>query len=194
MALIDCPECGANISDRAIACPKCGLPMASPPSPPGAQLPPPPPPPGAQPPPPPPPPGAQPPPPPPPPGAQPAHFPPPPGAQPAHFPQPARLLLAGIPGKNIGYGKIDVSLNGQHVGSVAKGATGNFALPSGGTLEFVSKTPFGTKRVSLDISDGEQLELVTFISPLGSMHINPPRGGGGMIFGGVSVPFDNPFD
>lgn len=29
MALIDCPECGASISDRAPACPKCGFPMSS---------------------------------------------------------------------------------------------------------------------------------------------------------------------
>ena len=24
MALIDCPECGARVSDKALACPKCG--------------------------------------------------------------------------------------------------------------------------------------------------------------------------
>jgi hypothetical protein len=30
MALIDCPECGATISERAPTCPKCGLPIASP--------------------------------------------------------------------------------------------------------------------------------------------------------------------
>jgi hypothetical protein len=28
MALFDCPECNANISDKAIACPKCGCPIA----------------------------------------------------------------------------------------------------------------------------------------------------------------------
>lgn len=27
MALIDCPECGASISEKAVACPKCGHPM-----------------------------------------------------------------------------------------------------------------------------------------------------------------------
>ena len=27
MALIDCPECGASISDKAATCPKCGHPM-----------------------------------------------------------------------------------------------------------------------------------------------------------------------
>ena len=27
MALIDCPECGAHISEKAIACPECGNPM-----------------------------------------------------------------------------------------------------------------------------------------------------------------------
>lgn len=27
MALISCPECGASISDKAVACPKCGNPM-----------------------------------------------------------------------------------------------------------------------------------------------------------------------
>lgn len=27
MALIDCPECGRNISDRAIDCPQCGFPV-----------------------------------------------------------------------------------------------------------------------------------------------------------------------
>lgn len=27
MALMDCPECGARISDKAVACPKCGNPM-----------------------------------------------------------------------------------------------------------------------------------------------------------------------
>ena len=29
MALIDCPECGAKVSDSAPACPKCGFPIAS---------------------------------------------------------------------------------------------------------------------------------------------------------------------
>jgi len=29
MALITCPECGAQVSDAAPACPKCGYPMAS---------------------------------------------------------------------------------------------------------------------------------------------------------------------
>lgn len=29
MALIACPECTRNVSDRAIACPTCGYPMAS---------------------------------------------------------------------------------------------------------------------------------------------------------------------
>lgn len=28
MALIDCPECGAKVSDAAPACPKCGFPIA----------------------------------------------------------------------------------------------------------------------------------------------------------------------
>lgn len=28
MAIIKCPECGAEISDKATACPKCGNPMA----------------------------------------------------------------------------------------------------------------------------------------------------------------------
>ena len=27
MALIDCPECGASVSDKAATCPKCGYPM-----------------------------------------------------------------------------------------------------------------------------------------------------------------------
>jgi uncharacterized membrane protein YvbJ len=27
MALITCPECGASVSDKAIACPSCGHPM-----------------------------------------------------------------------------------------------------------------------------------------------------------------------
>ncbi len=27
MALIDCPECGASVSDKAATCPKCGHPM-----------------------------------------------------------------------------------------------------------------------------------------------------------------------
>jgi len=27
MALINCPECGAEISDKAVACPRCGHPM-----------------------------------------------------------------------------------------------------------------------------------------------------------------------
>ena len=26
MALIDCPECGGNVSDKAVACPHCGAP------------------------------------------------------------------------------------------------------------------------------------------------------------------------
>lgn len=30
MALIECPECGKDISDRAIACPNCGNPMGQP--------------------------------------------------------------------------------------------------------------------------------------------------------------------
>ncbi len=36
MALIECPECGAQISDRAPACPRCGVPLkaAAPPVPP----------------------------------------------------------------------------------------------------------------------------------------------------------------
>lgn len=34
MALIPCPECGTQISDRAPTCPKCGMPIASQPSPP----------------------------------------------------------------------------------------------------------------------------------------------------------------
>ncbi len=29
MALIDCPECGAKVSDSAPACPKCGFPIAA---------------------------------------------------------------------------------------------------------------------------------------------------------------------
>jgi hypothetical protein len=29
MALIDCPECEARISDKAAACPHCGYPMAA---------------------------------------------------------------------------------------------------------------------------------------------------------------------
>jgi hypothetical protein len=29
MALINCPECGAEISDKAPQCPKCGTPIAS---------------------------------------------------------------------------------------------------------------------------------------------------------------------
>jgi hypothetical protein len=27
MALINCPECGARISDKALSCPNCGHPM-----------------------------------------------------------------------------------------------------------------------------------------------------------------------
>lgn len=29
MALINCPECGAEVSDRAPSCPKCGAPIAN---------------------------------------------------------------------------------------------------------------------------------------------------------------------
>ena len=29
MAIINCPECGKEISDKAIACPNCGIPIAS---------------------------------------------------------------------------------------------------------------------------------------------------------------------
>lgn len=29
MAIINCPECGKEISDKAIACPNCGMPIAS---------------------------------------------------------------------------------------------------------------------------------------------------------------------
>ena len=32
MALITCPECGAKVSDQAVACPKCGSPLNSVPS------------------------------------------------------------------------------------------------------------------------------------------------------------------
>lgn len=34
MALITCPECGNQVSDKAAACPKCGAPIAAPPKPP----------------------------------------------------------------------------------------------------------------------------------------------------------------
>jgi TM2 domain-containing membrane protein YozV len=30
MALISCPECSASISDKAVACPQCGCPIAKP--------------------------------------------------------------------------------------------------------------------------------------------------------------------
>lgn len=30
MALVDCPECGRQVSDRAMACPQCGCPLHSP--------------------------------------------------------------------------------------------------------------------------------------------------------------------
>jgi hypothetical protein len=30
MALINCPECGTQVSDKAISCPKCGHPMNEP--------------------------------------------------------------------------------------------------------------------------------------------------------------------
>jgi len=30
MALINCPECNSEVSDKAISCPKCGCPIASP--------------------------------------------------------------------------------------------------------------------------------------------------------------------
>ena len=30
MAMIDCPECGKQVSDKAPACPACGVPVASP--------------------------------------------------------------------------------------------------------------------------------------------------------------------
>jgi uncharacterized membrane protein YvbJ len=29
MALISCPECGSEVSDKAPSCPKCGVPLAS---------------------------------------------------------------------------------------------------------------------------------------------------------------------
>ena len=29
MALIECPECGQNVSDRAAACPNCGYPVSA---------------------------------------------------------------------------------------------------------------------------------------------------------------------
>lgn len=29
MALINCPECGAQISDKALTCPNCGHPMTA---------------------------------------------------------------------------------------------------------------------------------------------------------------------
>ena len=29
MALIECPECGQNVSDRANACPNCGYPISA---------------------------------------------------------------------------------------------------------------------------------------------------------------------
>jgi uncharacterized membrane protein YvbJ len=30
MGLISCPECGAQVSERAVSCPKCGHPIAKP--------------------------------------------------------------------------------------------------------------------------------------------------------------------
>lgn len=33
MALIECPECGKQVSDKAPACPNCGVPMAITPTP-----------------------------------------------------------------------------------------------------------------------------------------------------------------
>ncbi|MFW5669556.1 MAG: zinc ribbon domain-containing protein, partial [Acetivibrio ethanolgignens] len=30
MALINCPECGKEISDKAVSCPNCGVPIAKP--------------------------------------------------------------------------------------------------------------------------------------------------------------------
>jgi len=30
MALIDCDECGSEISDRALSCPRCGTPLREP--------------------------------------------------------------------------------------------------------------------------------------------------------------------
>lgn len=36
MALITCPDCGREVSDRAPACPSCGAPIAPPPVPPPA--------------------------------------------------------------------------------------------------------------------------------------------------------------
>lgn len=32
MALLDCPECQHRVSDRAMACPSCGYPLAAPPA------------------------------------------------------------------------------------------------------------------------------------------------------------------
>jgi hypothetical protein len=29
MALMPCPECGSEVSDKALSCPKCGLPLAA---------------------------------------------------------------------------------------------------------------------------------------------------------------------
>ena len=29
MALIECPECGQSVSDRAVACPNCGYPVSA---------------------------------------------------------------------------------------------------------------------------------------------------------------------
>jgi len=38
MALINCPECGTQVSDRAPTCPKCGVPIAAQTIPAGAQV------------------------------------------------------------------------------------------------------------------------------------------------------------
>ena len=88
MALIDCAECGERISDKAPACPKCGVPLGD-----------------------------------------------------GMTGKEVTLLIKGFPRTMMGKRLLEVYFNGDHIGTVPKAETKRISLPSGGDVEFVTKTP-----------------------------------------------------
>ena len=73
---------------------------------------------------------------------------------------------------------MEVYFNGDHIGTVPKAETKRISLPSGGDVEFVTKTPPSglIKRFSMTVEDGDELELVALTAALGSFTIAPPKG------------------
>lgn len=120
MALIKCGECASEVSDKAMACPKCGAPIVA---------------------------------------------------------AKVTVVLSGIPRRVLGAKAVEIFYNGQHVGSVAKGATEKFVFDCGGTLDFVHKSiaTLGEKRVTINVDDGALLELVAEVGSAGGFTVAPPR-------------------